>query len=115
MSSPVLTSDRIDAIYVGQIVYTPSSFLDMIPDRYKQKPIALYEPRSAPLLNQYRLMVPRTRNVLEILQFFILLFLYLLFMLERNSHTYSLYEVAFSIFAFGWVLDQFATMIAHGW
>ncbi|RYO94625.1 hypothetical protein DL764_007809 [Monosporascus ibericus] len=60
-------------------------------------------------------MVPRTRNALEILQFIILLFLYLLFMLERNPEHYGAYEIAFSIFAFGWVLDQFATILAHGW
>lgn len=87
----------------------------MIPDRYKQKPISLYEPRTAPLLNQYRLIVPRTRNVLEIMQFFILLFLYLLFMLERDPNYFSIYEVAFSVYAFGWVLDQSATMLGHGW
>lgn len=87
----------------------------MIPDRYKQKPIALYEPRTAPLLNQYRLMVPRTRTFLEIFQFITLLFLYLLFMLERNPKIYSIYEICFSIYGFGWVLDQFATILAHGW
>ncbi|KAK7746177.1 hypothetical protein SLS62_009467 [Diatrype stigma] len=65
----------IEAIYIGQVVYTPSSFVDMIPDRYKQKPIALYEPRTAPLV----------------------------------------YEICFSIYGFGWVLDQFATILAHGW
>ena len=105
----------IDAIYVGKVVYTPSSFVDMIPDRYKQKPIALYDPRTAPVLNQYRLMVPRTRNFLEIFQFLVLLFFYLLFMFERIPNHYSIYEIAFAIYAFGWVLDQCATILAHGW
>ncbi|RYP54994.1 hypothetical protein DL768_000310 [Monosporascus sp. mg162] len=36
-------------------------------------------------------------------------------MLERNPEHYGVYEIAFSIFAFGWVLDQFATILAHGW
>ncbi|KAL7629271.1 hypothetical protein AAE478_000791 [Parahypoxylon ruwenzoriense] len=71
--------------------------LDMIPDRYKQRPISLYEPHEAPLLNQYRLIVPRTRNVLEIIQFIILLSLYLLFMLERNPDYLSIVEIAFSV------------------
>ncbi|KAI0140904.1 nonselective cation channel [Hypoxylon sp. NC0597] len=134
----------VNAIYIGQVIYTPSTFgeykttftievfilyspitfilsntnmttLDMIPDRYKQKPISLYEPREAPLLNQYRLIVPRTRNVLEIIQFIILLTLYLLFMLERNPEYLSILEIAFAVYAFGWVLDQFATILAHGW
>ncbi|KAF7535405.1 hypothetical protein G7054_g5412 [Neopestalotiopsis clavispora] len=105
----------IDAIYTGHIVYTPSTFLDLIPDRYKQKPISLYEPREAPLLNQYRLIVPRTRNLLEIMQFIILLCLYLAFMAERDAEQYSFLEMAFSVYAFGWVLDQFATILEHGW
>ncbi|KAI1208747.1 nonselective cation channel [Annulohypoxylon truncatum] len=105
----------VNAIYIGQVIYTPSTFLDMIPDRYKQKPISLYEPHEAPLLNQYRLIVPRTRNMLEITQFVILLILYLLFMLERKAEYLSILEVAFSVYAFGWVLDQFATLLAHGW
>ncbi|KAI0021521.1 nonselective cation channel [Xylariomycetidae sp. FL0641] len=105
----------IDAIYVGQVIYTPSTFVDIIPDRYKQKPISLYQPQKEPLLNQYRLIVPRTRNALEIIQFIILLALYLLFMLERNPDHLGPYEIAFSVFAFGWVLDQFATILEHGW
>ncbi|OTA64616.1 nonselective cation channel [Hypoxylon sp. EC38] len=100
----------VNAIYIGQVIYTPSTF-----DRYKQKPISLYEPREAPLLNQYRLIVPRTRNALEIIQFIILLTLYLLFMLERNPEYLSILEIAFAVYAFGWVLDQFATILAHGW
>lgn len=87
----------------------------MIPDRYKQRPISLYDPREAPMLNQYRLIVPRTRNYLEMLQFVILLALYLLFMFERNPDYLSIFEITFSVYAFGWVLDQFATILAHGW
>ncbi|CAK7214452.1 hypothetical protein SCUCBS95973_002151 [Sporothrix curviconia] len=105
----------IEAIYVGRVTYTPSSLLDIIPDRYKQKPIALYDPRSASLLNQYRLIVPRTRNILESCQFTVLLGLYLLFMAERDASRLSGLELAFSIFSFGWVLDQFATILEHGW
>ncbi|KAK8021019.1 nonselective cation channel [Apiospora arundinis] len=104
-----------DAIYTGHIVYTPSTFLDIIPDRYKQKPISLYDPREAPLLNQYRLIVPRTRNILELFHFIFLLFLYLLFMAERNPEYLSWYEITFAVYAFGWVLDQFATILEHGW
>ncbi|KAK3330824.1 hypothetical protein B0H66DRAFT_612716 [Apodospora peruviana] len=105
----------IDGIYEGRIIYTPSSFLDLIPDRYKLKPIALYDPKEAPLLNQYRLIVPRTRNILEILQFVILLGLYVAFMAERDPSVVSSLEICFTIYGFGWVLDQFATILEHGW
>jgi len=105
----------VDAIYDGRIVYTPSSFMDILPDRYKQRPISLYDPRKAPLLNQYRLLVPRIRNYLEIGQFILLLCLYLLFMGERDGTRLSKLEVCFTVYALGWVLDQFATLLEHGW
>ncbi|KAM7196074.1 hypothetical protein V8F33_006366 [Rhypophila sp. PSN 637] len=105
----------VDAIYDGRIIYTPSTFLDLIPDRYKLKPIALYNPREAPLLNQYRLIVPRNRNILEIIQFAILLGLYVSFMAERDPTRVTYLELCFTVYAFGWVLDQFATIMEHGW
>ncbi|KAK0716998.1 hypothetical protein B0T26DRAFT_707997 [Lasiosphaeria miniovina] len=105
----------VDAIYEGRVIYTPSSWLDLIPDRYKQRPISLYNPREAPLLNQYRLIVPRTRNMLEIIQFVILLGLYVAFMTERDASQFSTLEVCFTVYAGGWVLDQFATILEHGW
>lgn len=105
----------VSAIYEGRIVYTPSTFWDIIPDHYKLKPISLYDPRSSPLLNQYRLIVPRTRNILESIQFAVLLALYVGVMIERNKLHFTVLEAVFAIFAFGWGLDQFATLLAHGW
>ncbi|KXX74028.1 Calcium channel YVC1 [Madurella mycetomatis] len=105
----------VDAIYQGRVIYTPSSFMDLIPDRYKQRPISLYNPREAPLLNHYRLVVPRTRHFIEIMQFIILLTLYLAFMTERDPSQFSKLEVCFTVYALGWVLDQFATLLEHGW
>lgn len=105
----------VDAIYEGRVVYTPSSFMDILPDRYKQRPITLYNPREAPLLNHYRLLVPRTRNILEIMHFTILLALYLVFMSKHDGGQITRLEMCFTIYAMGWVLDQFATLLAHGW
>ena len=107
--------NSVDAIYEGRVIYTPSSFMDLIPDRYKQRPISLYNPREAPLLNQYRLVVPRTRNYLEVMHFVLLLVLYLAFMTERDARQISILEVCFTVYALGWVLDQFATLLEHGW
>jgi hypothetical protein len=105
----------IDAIYEGRVIYTPSSFIDLIPDHYKQKPISIYDPRSAPLLNQYRLIVPRNRNYLEVFQYILLLVFYFAFMFERDASRVSILEIIFAVYAFGWVLDQFATILEHGW
>lgn len=105
----------VDAIYLGQIIYTPTTFLDIIPDHYKNKPISLYNPNDAPLLNQYRLAVPRIRNIMDIAQFMVLLVLYLLVMSNRDDVTFTWYEVMFCIYAFGWALEEFASILEHGW
>ena len=105
----------MEAIYLGRIVYTPSSFIDIIPDHYKNKPITLYHPKRAPRLNQYRLMVPRTRNALDICQFLTLLVLYVLTMEHRQSDKFTTYELVFCVYATGWALDEFASILEHGW
>ena len=96
----------VDAIYRGKLVYTPSSFIDIIPDHWKKRPISLYDPRRAPLLNQYRLIVPRTRNLIEVCQFIVLLGLYIAVMVGRETRMdtkYEVVELVFDIYASGWV------------
>lgn len=105
----------VSAIYEGRIVYTPSTIWDIIPDHYKLKPISLYDPRDSPLLNQYRLIVPRTRNILEAIQFAILLLFYVGVMVTRDKWEFTWLEAIFIVYAFGWGLDQFATILQHGW
>jgi hypothetical protein len=105
----------VAAIHQGRIIYMPSSPIDILPDHYEHRPISLYEPRKAPLLNQYRLIVPRTRNVLEVCQFVVLLILYLLVRGHRDAVKFTGYELVFCAYAFGWVLDQFASILEHGW
>ncbi|KAL8756177.1 MAG: hypothetical protein Q9184_004582 [Pyrenodesmia sp. 2 TL-2023] len=105
----------VEAVYDGRVVYTPVSFIDILPDKYKHQHISLYHPRKAPLLNQYRLIIPRIRNVLDICQFVILLILYLLLMKHHEYSHMTIFEVAFCVYASGWVLDEFASMVEHGW
>lgn len=113
--SGVACQKVVEAVYRGRIVYTPTSFIDILPDHYKHKPISLYDPRKAPLLNQYRLIVPRTRNIIEICQFAVLLVLYVLVMTHRDHTTFNRYELCFCVYAAGWVLDEFASILEHGW
>ncbi|KAK6540915.1 hypothetical protein TWF694_008299 [Orbilia ellipsospora] len=106
----------VNAIYIGRITYTPTTFIDIIPDNYKYRPIALYDPRKAPLLNQYRLMVPRTRNLLEIGEFLLLLGLYVWVMMRRPPpHSYPVSEIVFALYSCGWILEQFSSILEHGW
>ncbi|RMZ92040.1 hypothetical protein DV736_g705, partial [Chaetothyriales sp. CBS 134916] len=108
----------IDAIYKGKVVYPPNCNFAIISDPWKLRPISLYDPCRAPVLNQYRLNVPRIRKVLEIFQFVILLVLYMLVMEGRETRMttqYSLIEAVFDVYTVGWVLDQFAAILEHGW
>jgi len=105
----------VDAVYRGQVVYTPLSFVDILPDHYKHKPISLYDPRKAPLLNQERLIVPRLRSMVEVCQFVVLLALYMLTMISRDGLRMTVYEIIFCTYASGWILEEFAAIIEHGW
>lgn len=96
----------VDAIYQGKIVYSPNSFIEVIPDKWKKRPISLYDPRRGPLLNQYRLTVPRTRNAIELVQFVVLLGLYLGVMQQRDTRLttdFEIVEIVFDIYGAGWV------------
>lgn len=109
----------MDAIYTGRVIYTPYSFIDILPDHYKHKPISLYNPAKAPLLNQYRLIVPRISNVLDICQFLVLLLLYVLVMTDetgkKRTADITVYEACFSIYTLGWAIHELATITEHGW
>ncbi|KAL7799852.1 hypothetical protein V8C37DRAFT_407373 [Trichoderma ceciliae] len=95
MSSPACLR-VVNAVHEGRVVYTPIS----------HHPVSLYDPRKAPLLNHYRLIVPRWRNLLESMQFMVLLGL---------SDSLKLYETLFAVYTMGWMLDEFAAIIEHGW
>jgi hypothetical protein len=98
----------VDAIFRGKLVYTPSSFIDIIPDHWKKRPISLYDPRRAPVLNQYRLIVPRTRNLLEVTHFVILLGLYVGVMVGRENRMNTEFhpvEGVFMVYGVGWVSE----------
>ncbi|OAQ97080.1 hypothetical protein LLEC1_03846 [Akanthomyces lecanii] len=104
----------VDAIHKGQVTYTPLSFVDVLPDHYKHLPISIYNPRHTRLLNHYRLIVPRVRTIIEFIQIILLLILYILTMLDRHTRN-SWWEVMFSIYTAGWVLQEFAAILEHGW
>ncbi|KAF2144728.1 uncharacterized protein K452DRAFT_222499 [Aplosporella prunicola CBS 121167] len=105
----------VDAVYRGRVVYTPIAFLDIIPDHYKHKPVSLYDPRQGPMFNHYRLIVPRTRNIIDIVQFIILIVLYAITMTARDHTQWTGCELTFAIYALGWCIDEVATILEHGW
>jgi len=105
----------VESLYYGRIVYTPNSIIDIIPDRYKRRGVSLYDPRKAPILNHYRLIVPRTRSLLEFFQFILLLILFVLTMVSRVGSYITFWEVIFIVYALGWTIDEIASILEHGW
>lgn len=109
----------VDAVYRGVVVYTPLSFVDFLPDHYENHPVSLYEPRRAAILNHRRLIVPQLRNLIELMHFVILLILYMLtvahYGFASDISGIRAHETVFNVFAAGWVLEQFAAIVEHGW
>jgi hypothetical protein len=105
----------VDSVYHGRVMYTPLSFIDILPDHYKHKPISLYDPRKAPVLDHYQLIVPRSRSIIKVCQFVVLLVLYILTMIHRDHLKFTIYEILFCVYAAGWVQDEFAAILEHGW
>ena len=97
LSSPA-SQKVVDAIFIGRIMYTPTTFMDIIPDTYKRRSITLYNPEKHSLLNQYRLNVPRTRNVLEVSQFVLLLALFFLVQSTRDPVRFTVEEGIFCVY-----------------
>lgn len=104
----------VDAVHSGQVTYTPLSFVDVLPDHYKHLPTSIYNPRQAGLLNHHRLIVPRNRSVVELAQFLLLLVFYALTLIHRHER-FSAWELVFCVYTTGWVLQEFAAIIEHGW
>ncbi|KAM0268722.1 hypothetical protein ACHAPA_004645 [Fusarium lateritium] len=105
----------IDAVYRGQIVYTPLSFVDLLPNHFEHRPVSLYEPLKAPLLDHHRLVVPRTRYFIELLNYILLTALYVYMMQYREIDSLGGIEAVFILYSAGWVLHELATIIEHGW
>ncbi|EEU34009.1 uncharacterized protein NECHADRAFT_72149 [Fusarium vanettenii 77-13-4] len=105
----------IEAVYQGWIVYTPLSFVDLLPNYFEYQPVSLYDPQKAPLLNHRRLIVPRSRYAIEFVQYVVLVVLYILTMMHRGTNALWMYETLFISYSAGWVLHEFAAIIEHGW
>ncbi|GAA6010491.1 hypothetical protein JCM11491_006964 [Sporobolomyces phaffii] len=109
----------ITAIYDGRITYSSSSFFELLPDRWKTKDIALYNVRTAPLLDHYRLRVPKYRSMIDVLSFAILFVSFLHVIIDRHSREELVHmspsEIWFFFYALGYSLDRCAGIFEHGW
>ncbi|GAA5926471.1 hypothetical protein JCM3775_001027 [Rhodotorula graminis] len=116
------TQRVITAIYDGKITYSSSSFIEVLGDRWKSKEIALYNVREAPLLDHYRLRVPKYRAIIDNGNFIVLFVSFLLVIIDRHNRQdelpaseLSFVEVWWWIYSLGYSLDKLASIAEHGW
>jgi hypothetical protein len=53
--------------------------------------------------------------MIEVCQFAVLLVLYVLAVIRREGLKITTYEIVFCAYATGWILEEFAAIIEHGW
>jgi hypothetical protein len=78
------TQRVITAIWTGKVIYSASPFLDILPDRFKVQKIALYKIKNAPILDHYRMRVPKYRAIIDFFSFAILFASFLAVVIARN-------------------------------
>ncbi|PVF95960.1 hypothetical protein CPB86DRAFT_763124 [Serendipita vermifera] len=114
LSTP-LAQTVVNDIYTGRVVYTVASSRALIADNYKQKQIEIYDPKAAPWLDHYRLRVPKYGQILEFINYTILLLTFLLCLSNKKFDKIDFYELIFNIFALSFAFHEYAACREHGW
>ncbi|GAK66767.1 receptor-activated ca2+-permeable cation channel [Moesziomyces antarcticus] len=105
----------IDGIWNGKVVLSPiQASHAILNDSYKKRPLSIYDPTKAPLLNHLRLRVPSIRSKLEFVTFVVILVLYVAALAQKGSPTWTVQETLFSIWLFGFAVDELAQLQEHG-
>ncbi|WRT69282.1 uncharacterized protein IL334_006266 [Kwoniella shivajii] len=104
----------IEGIWTGRIIYSALNAHALIADNYKKKPIQMYNPHKAPLLDHYRLKVPRVRSMMEYMNFLVLFTLYVIAIEGLQEDRLNGREVCFIIYALAFSLDKLAAIREHG-
>ncbi|KAJ6494659.1 receptor-activated Ca2+-permeable cation channel [Mycena vitilis] len=114
ISSPV-SQTVINDIYNGRIVFSTATTRSMLADNYKPRAISIYDCRDAPILDHYRLRVPRYGAILEFLNFACLLVTFVLCLSNQDPAKLTLWEVVFIVFATAFTLEEYTASTEHGW
>lgn len=105
----------VDGIWTGKVVLSPiQASHALVNDSYKKRPLRIYDPSKAPLLNHLRLRVPSIRAKLEFINFAIILVLYVLALAQKGAPSWTLPETLFSVWLFGFAVDELAQLQEHG-
>ncbi|KAF8896600.1 receptor-activated Ca2+-permeable cation channel [Infundibulicybe gibba] len=105
----------VNDIYSGRVVFSMAANRSVLADNYKPRAIEIYDSRTAPFLDHYRLRVPRYGAILEFLNFALLLLTFMLCLSNQNTMAVTPWEVAFIIFGVAFALEEYAAATEHGW
>ncbi|TRM64709.1 hypothetical protein BD626DRAFT_489672 [Schizophyllum amplum] len=114
LASPV-TQKVINDIWSGRVVFSTENRTSMLADNYKPRAITIYDHRTAPFLDHYRLRVPRYGAILEFFTHAVLLFTFVLCVLTHDIEKVTPAEIIFLVFAAAFVLDEYTAATEHGW
>ncbi|KAI0034203.1 receptor-activated Ca2+-permeable cation channel [Vararia minispora EC-137] len=105
----------VNDIWSGRVVSHSISARSVIADNYKTQGVAIYDVRKAPLLDHYRLRVPKYGAMLEFLNFAVLFVTYILCLTYHDIYHLHTFEVVFIVFALAFALDEYTASMEHGW
>ncbi|EJD07018.1 receptor-activated Ca2+-permeable cation channel [Fomitiporia mediterranea MF3/22] len=105
----------VNDIYAGRLVFSAVSNRSLLADNYKPRPVEYYDGRRAPFLDHYRLRVPKYGAILEFLNFVLLMLTFCLCLSQRDFMQLGIWEIVFIVFAFAFLLEEYAQAREHGW
>ncbi|KAF9466490.1 receptor-activated Ca2+-permeable cation channel [Collybia nuda] len=114
LSSPV-SQKVVNDIHYGRIVFTVSANRSILSDNYKPKAIELYNSRTSPFIDHYRLRVPVYGAILEFLNFALLLLSLVLCLSNQDKAKLTPWEMIFILFAGAFTLEEYTSSTEHGW
>ncbi|KAG1747063.1 uncharacterized protein EDB91DRAFT_1116028 [Suillus paluster] len=114
LASPLVQS-VVNDMYNGRIVVSIAGNRSMVADNYKQKAVMLYDPRTAPVLDHYRLRVPRYSAILHFVNIAVLLMIFLACLWTQDVSHVTLWESVFLGFAVSFTLQEYTASKEYGW
>ncbi|KAL0954798.1 hypothetical protein HGRIS_003745 [Hohenbuehelia grisea] len=114
LSAPI-SQKVVNDIYTGRVVFSAVANRSLLADNYKPRPIEIYDTRTAPFLDHYRLRVPKYGAILEFFNFAILLLTFVLCLFHQDPYRVTFWEVTFILFALSFALQEYTASTEHGW
>ncbi|KAL4263192.1 Transient receptor potential calcium channel [Pleurotus pulmonarius] len=114
LSTPV-AQRVVNDIYSGRVVFSTVANRSVLADNYKPRPIEVYDTRTSPFLDHYRLRVPRYGAILEFMNFSVLLVTFVLCLFHQDPNKMNAWEATFILFASSFALQEWTASTEHGW